>query len=64
MRIPEASNCRHINDAEFATDHDRLKPPLSRDWFKALGVTLTHTLNPIEGSMINNITPPFQSNFE
>ena len=60
MQTPGASNCRRINDAEFATDHDRLKPPLSRDWFKALGVSLTHTLNPIEGSMINNITTPFQ----
>ena len=47
MQTPGASNCRRINDSEFATDHDRLKPPLSRDWFKALGVSLTHTLNPL-----------------
>ena len=64
MQTPGASNCRRINDAEFATDHDRLQPPLSRDWFKALGVSLTHTLNPIEGCVINNITTPFQSTFE
>ena len=64
MQTPGASNCRRIKDAEFATDHDRLQPPLRRDWFKALGVSLTHTLNPIEVSVINNITTPFQSNFE
>ena len=49
-----------VDVAEFVLVGDGLKPLLSLDWFNELGISVTYTLNPIEGSMINNITTQFE----
>ena len=49
-----------VDDAEFVLVGDGLKPLLSLDWFNELGISVIYALNPIEDSMINNITTQFE----
>ena len=56
IQTPVESNDWRIDDAEFALVRDSLKPLIGRDLFDALGISVTQTLNSIEGNMINNIT--------
>ena len=55
MQTPVASIGGRIEDAEFVVIRDGLKPLIGRDLFGALGISVTHTLNPISGNMVKNI---------
>ena len=55
MQTPVASTGGRIEDAESVVVSDGLKPLIGRDLFGALGISVTHTLNPISGNMVKNI---------
>ena len=56
MQTLVAFNGWRMEDAEFIVVRNGLQPLNARDLFDALGVSATQTLNPIECSMVNNIT--------
>ena len=56
MQTSVESNDCGIEDAEFIVVKDGLKPIIGRDFFEALGISITQTLNSDEGSIIKNIT--------
>ena len=49
-------------DAEFVVVRDGLKPPIGRDVFDALGISVTQIPNSDTGSMIDNITTQYPTN--
>ena len=56
IQAPIASNGWRIEDAELVVVKEGLKPLLGRDLFEALGISVTQTPYPYEGSMVNTIT--------
>ena len=56
MQTPVESNDCRIEDAELIVVEDGLKPINGRDFFEALGISITQTLNSDEGSIIKNVT--------
>ena len=56
IQTPVQSNIWQIEDAEFIVVTDGLTPLIGRDLFDSLGISVTETLNSVEGSTINIIT--------
>ena len=59
MQTPVAVNGWQIKGAEIVVVRDGLKPLVGCDIHDALGKAVNQTLNPIEGSMVNNINTQF-----
>ena len=56
IQAPIANNGWRIGDAEFVVVKDGLKTLLGRDFFEALGISVTQTSYSYEGSMVNTVT--------
>ena len=63
MPTAVGSNALRNEDAEIVVVGDDLKPLIGRELFNALSISLTQILDPVEGSVINNITTqlPFKA---
>ena len=56
IQSPLSSNGYRIEDADFVEVRNGIETLLAREIVDALGISVTHTLNFTEVSMVNNIT--------
>ena len=63
MQTPVVGNGWRIKDPEILVVRDGLKKLIGPNLLDEFGISVTQTLNPIEGNMINNINThsPFKS---